>query len=377
MKVRIQIDTETFVRFWLVVIGFALAALLLYTARTALIIIAAAAFMALALNAPVTRLAKLMPGHSRVGGTALAFFIVVAFLTAVVFLVVPPIVQQTAKFISTVPGLIDGASEQWKGANNLIDHYNLRPQVDNVITSIKDNATSWAGRIGSNLVSGIGSIASVITSGLLVLVLSFLMLIEGPTWMKRIWGLYEDADKMRSHRAVTSKMYHVVSRYVTGQLTVSAIGATLSGIVVFILSFIFKEIPADLAFTTAAITFVLSLVPMFGATIAGVLIAGLLALNNLGAAIAFVVFFVIYQQIENNFVSPVIQSKSVELSALMVLVAVTIGLYMFGLAGGIISIPIAGCIKVLLEEYLAHAKRQREKSDKPMAKLVKRIQKEA
>ena len=72
MKVRIEIDTRTFVRFWLVMIGFALAALFIISAQQALVIIGMAFFLALALNRPVNALAKLFPGRSRVGGTALA-----------------------------------------------------------------------------------------------------------------------------------------------------------------------------------------------------------------------------------------------------------------------------------------------------------------
>jgi predicted PurR-regulated permease PerM len=171
-------------------------------------------------------------------------------------------------------------------------------------------------------------------------------------------------------------MYSVVTGYITGQLTVSAIGAALSGIVVFILS-LFFNVPANLALPTVAIAFTLSLIPMFGATIAGVLISLLLLFNDAGAGVIFIVYFILYQQIENNFISPTIQSKKVELSALAVLASVTIGLYVFGLAGGIISIPIAGCIKVLLEDYLVRAKENRKESDKPLTKLVKKIQGES
>jgi predicted PurR-regulated permease PerM len=106
-------------------------------------------------------------------------------------------------------------------------------------------------------------------------------------------------------------------------------------------------------------------------------VALLLAFNNLTAAVIYIVFFFIYQQVENNFVSPTIQAKKIELSALAVLVAVTIGLYMFGVAGGIIAIPIAGCVKVLLEEYLRHAKSNRVKSENPIHKLAKKLHSEA
>jgi predicted PurR-regulated permease PerM len=57
-----------------------------------------------------------------------------------------------------------------------------------------------------------------------------------------------------------------------------------------------------------------------------------------------------------------------------VLGAVTIGLDLFGLAGGIISIPIAGCLKVLLEDYLQRARKNRVRSEKPLVKLAKKLQ---
>jgi predicted PurR-regulated permease PerM len=376
MKVKIEIDTRTFVRFWLVVIGFAFAILAIYSARTALIIIGVAFFLALALNAPVSYLAKYLPGRSRVGGTAIAYVLVVALLGAFVVLVVPPIVQQTAKFVETVPTLVDTATTQWKGLGDVIAKYHLQPQVDSAVASIKNNSTGWAASAGQNVLSGLGSLLSLVVSGFLVLVLSFLMLVEGPMWLRRIWGVYNDQERMERHRRLTARMYSVVTGYITGQLTVSAIGAALSGIVVFILS-LFFNVPANLALPTVAIAFTLSLIPMFGATIAGVLISLLLLFNDAGAGVIFIVYFILYQQIENNFISPTIQSKKVELSALAVLASVTIGLYVFGLAGGIISIPIAGCIKVLLEDYLVRAKENRKESDKPLAKLVKKIQGES
>ncbi|MDB5187341.1 MAG: conserved rane protein of unknown function [Candidatus Saccharibacteria bacterium] len=372
MKVKIEIDTRTFVRFWLVVIGFAFAILAVYSARTALILISVAFFLALALNAPVSYLAKYLPGRSRVGGTAIAYVLVVALLGAFAFFVVPPITQQTVKFVETIPGLVDNATAQSQGFGAFVDKYNLQPQVDQAVNSIKDNATSWAARAGQNILTGLGSLLSLIVSTLLVLVLSFLMLIEGPMWLKRIWNVYNDHDRMERHKRLAGKMYNVVTGYVTGQLTVSGIGGFLSGLTVFILS-LFLNVPANLALPAAAIAFTLSLIPMFGATIAGVLISLLLLFNDVTAGVIFIIFFIVYQQIENNYVSPTIQSRKVELSALAVLASVTVGLYVFGIAGGIISIPIAGCIKVLLEEYLSRAKENRDNSEKPLAKLVKKI----
>lgn len=377
MKVRIEIDTQTFVRFWLVVIGFAFVILAVYSALAALTILGVALFLALALNGPVSKLASMLPGNSRVGGTAIAYIIVVALLGTFLFLVVPPIIQQSAKVAATVPAFIDSAQQQWHGLNELVTKYHLESQVEGALNSIKSNAAGWAANAGQNVISGLGSVFSLVASTFLVLVLSFLMLIEGPMWLKRIWNVYNDQERMENHKKLATRMYNVVTGYVTGQLAVSAIGASFAGLTVFILHFIFPNVPANLALPAVAIAFVLSLIPMFGATIGGVLITALLAFNDLTAAIVFAVYFVVYQQIENNFISPTIQSKTVELSALAILSAVTIGIYVFGIAGGIISIPIAGCIKVLLEDYLERAKKERQKSERPIHKLVKKLQNES
>lgn len=373
MKVRIEIDTKTFIRFILVVVGFALAALAIYSARTALLIIGISFFLALALSVPVGRLVKLLPGKNRAIATTLSYIVVVAVLGAVVFWVIPPIVQQTAKFIQTTPEIANSMTEQWQGLNDLVDKHNLRDQVDQTVESIKDSAAGWTANAGQAVISGIGSVFSFVTILILVLVITFLMIIEGPKWNERVWKLYTDHGKMERHRRVAEKMHDVVTQYVSGQVTVSAIGAVAAGLAVFIISFIFPDVSASLAMPTAAITFVLTLIPMFGATIAGIIVGLLLAFNNLPAAIVYVIFFIIYQQIENNLIAPVIQSKKIELSPLAVLVAVTIGVYMFGVIGGIIAIPIAGCVRVLIQEHLENAAEKRKESRRPLAKIVKKL----
>jgi predicted PurR-regulated permease PerM len=368
MKTKIDIDTRTFVRFWLVVFGIGLAAFLIYKAQTALIILGVSLFLALALNAPVSFVAKKLPGKSRVGATAISYVAVILILGAIITLVIPAIIQQSAKVVQTIPTVVDSATHSWEGFREFVEQYNLQEQLDTALKSIQESASSWAGNVGRNVLSGIGSVFSGLTALILVLVLTFLMLIEGPTWLQRIWGVYEDKVKMQKHRRVLGRIYGVVSGYVVGQLTVSTIGATAAGLFVFILSFIFPEVDPNLAMPTAAVTFVLSLIPMFGATIGGVLIAVLLALNSIPAALIYALYFVVYQQIENNLIAPHIQAKRIDLTALMILGAVTIGLYMFGVVGGIIAIPIAGTVRILIEEFLAS--RREDGVSKPKASLV-------
>lgn len=352
MNVRIEIDTKTFVRFWLVVIGFALAILAIYSARTALIIVCISIFLALALSPIVNKFTRVLSDKkSRILGTAIAYLAVVVALGAIIFLVVPPIVDQTAKFMQNVPNLIDSASKQSAALQNFIDRYDLQPQVDQAITAIKSSSLNFASDFGSNILSGVSSILSFITSVILVFVLTFLMLIEGPTWMNRLWSLYKNKTRMQHHRRVITDMYKTVTSYIIGQLTVSAIAGSVAGLFVFILS-LTTNIPISLAIPTAAIVFVLSLIPMFGAMLGACIITLILMLSNVTAALIFLLFFILYQQVEANFISPKIQSKRLNLSALVILIAVTVGVYLFGILGGIISVPIAGCVKIIIDDYL-------------------------
>lgn len=367
MKVHLDIDTKTFIRFWLVVAGLALTAYIISAAQTALIIIGSAFFLALGLNVPVSKIARKLPSGSRVLSTALAYIVVVVFLATVVFFVIPPIAEQTTKFLQTIPGLTNSFTGRYSGLAETIRQYNLQPHIDNVLAAIQSSAAGWAGNIGQNVVSGIGSVLSFVTAALLVLVLAFLMLIEAPVWKKRFLSLYTNEKRMKKHSQVLNKMYSVVTGYITGQLTVSAIGAFFSGLTVFVLSLVFHEIPSSLAIPTAVIHFILSLIPMFGATIAGVLISLLLLFNNVPGAIIYAIYFFIYQQIENNLIAPHIQSKKLNLSALAVLISVTIGIYMFGLIGGIIAIPIAGCVRVLVDEYAVEALQARKAANAEVA----------
>lgn len=360
-KVRIEIDTRTFVRFWLVVISFALIAFALYSARSALLIVGSSLFLAIALSPPVNRIAKILPSKSRVLSTAIAYLAVISFLGVIVFLVIPPMIDQTAKFIQNFPSLVDGAVNQSDGVSKFIEKYNLQPEVDKIFVSMKDSAARFATGVGPVLITSIGSVLSMITSFILILVLTFLMLVEGPTWLNRVWYVYKDSDRMEHHRKIIGQMYNMVTSYVTGQLSVSSIAGLVAGITVFILSIIFK-VPANLAIPSAAMIFISSLVPMFGAMIGAVFVSFILALNNITAAVIFIVFFILYQQLEANYISPGIQSKRINLSALAILVAVTVGIYTFGIIGGIISIPIAGCIKVLVDDHMIRTKKHTSSS---------------
>lgn len=378
MKVKIEIETQTFVRFILVVVGFVLILASINLAMGALITIGVALFLALALNPPVTALAKKLPGKSRVGATAIAYLIVVSLLGGLLFLIVPPIVEQTAKFADSVPSLVDKAASQKPIFDDFIQRYNLQSAVDDAFASIKDQAAQLSAQIGTQAVGIVTGAFGWLVNLVFVLVLGFFMLIEGPMWMRMIWDLYEDEDKLKLHKNSVEKMYRVVTGFVNGQISVAAIGGSFVFLTVFVMSFFpGLGVPANLALPLAVIVFILELIPMVGAPLATILGGLILLLNSTTAALLFVLIYIVYQQIENNLIAPHIQSKNVELSVLWILMALVIGTSVFGLIGGLISIPIAGCVRILLIDYLDYRKNQRKKKEpKGLAKLIKNAVKE-
>lgn len=346
-----DVPISTFVRFWLVMVGFLLSLAIIYWSLKALVIIFIAAFLAVALNTPVSRIAKRLPGKSRVGATALAYIMVVGVLLVFVFAVVPVIADQLVHFFKTLPSIIENIAQQSRWIDDLVDKYGLQQQYDEALKAAQDQAGATASAIGGSFLSSIGSIVEVFTSTLIVLVMTFLMLVEGPVWIKRLWGLYKNPQKRERHQKISRDIYKVINGYVNGQVLISGISAVCALVVILILSTLF-DMPTSLAVPIAFILFVSGLIPMFGATIGAIIAALLMGINDVGAALIFLVYYFIYQQVENNFISPTIQSKTVEISALTVLIALTIGLYLFGILGGLISIPIAGCIRVFVLDHL-------------------------
>lgn len=349
--VKLEIDTKTLVRFGLIALLFTGIVYSITHIWSALVIIIVAFLLALALNPPVSLIASRLKGGGRVGATALAFIAVVGVLGTALFLLVPPIFEQSAHFVKTVPSMIDKASRDMNWLDDFLVQYDLKDEINNGVTQLKGRISDLAANLGNFVVSGVSSFFSGVVTIAFTLVLSFLMLVEGPMWMRRFWSLYQDETKRKRHQTLASKMYRVVSGYVTGQIMVALIAASGTTIVMIILSQFF-EVPLNLAIAAGVAVFVTGLVPMVGATIGAIIVGLLIALNDITAALIFLIYFIIYQQIENNVISPTIQARTVEVSALTILVAILIGVSFFGLLGGLVAIPIAGCIRVLAIDYM-------------------------
>ena len=189
---------------------------------------------------------------------------------------------------------------------------------------------------------------------MLVLVLTLLILLEGPSMMDSLWNHLDDKKERSSSvavaRRIVGKMADVVSIYISRQMIVAILDGCATMAIVFILSLVLG-FSSSLAVPMGMITMIFYMIPMFGQFIGGTLVTLLLLSSNLFAGLIFAVIYILYAQVENNIIAPKIQGDALKLRPVVVLGAIVIGMYMFGLLGAIIAIPIAGCVRVLVEEY--------------------------
>jgi predicted PurR-regulated permease PerM len=97
---------------------------------------------------------------------------------------------------------------------------------------------------------------------------------------------------------------------------------------------------------------ILDLIPLAGATLAGILLAIIAFIHSVPAGIVVVVYFIVYQQIENHFLQPVIYGRTVQLSPLVVLISVLVGAELAGILGALAAIPVAGAMQVVVVDWL-------------------------
>ena len=335
-----------------VIIGFIAAGYLIIKASYGLMIIGAAIFFALAISPLVRKLASIFPSKSRNFSIALAYILVVGFIIAFVSIVFPTVINESIRFLGNLPSIINNATDGASFIDKIGNSIGVNNLQEQLMQAVSNFSESYGKDLGGILTNSSTSISNAFAVLILSLVLAFFILTEGPSLVDQFWSNFHPTDNIKRTKAVLHKLAQTVSQYVSSAVTVALINACATAIAVFVICLIFNISPG-FAFPFGLITGVFSLIPMFGSFIGGAIVALLLGFNSLGAGISFLIYTIVYLQIESNIISPKIQGKGMKLPALIILSAVTIGVYTFGLIGAIVSIPIAGCIKILIEEYAA------------------------
>lgn len=343
-KVTVNVTNRTIVRtiLWVVVT----IALYKFIGRIShgLTLIFASFFLAMALNPVVSWMSKRLRLKGRVRATAAAYITVIAVLALFLIMVVPPLVRQTRTFISNVPATVQDFQEQDSRLAQAAKKYDIDQKITE---SARDFASNYSD-FGSTVLNTGRRIAEVIASVLVVLVMTFMMLVEGPRWLSLFWGVMPPKNRER-YKSLATKMYKGVTGFVNGQVILAVVAGFFAFIALEIASRIFNVDINSAAL--AGIVAVFGLIPLFGNPLAATLVILASLISSVALGLTMLVYFVVYFFIENHTFQPYIQSRLNELTPLTVFVAAVLGVGFGGLLGAIIAIPAASAVKVLIEDY--------------------------
>jgi predicted PurR-regulated permease PerM len=305
-----------------------------------------AVFFTLALDPLVNLLMRrgIRPRGFAIGVTYL-LLLGVALLLGATF--VPTLVDEVNSFIEAVPQYVEDLTKGRGRLGFLETDYHV---VERVREAVTGTDLSRILGVSGTAVAVTKGVVTVIAATITIIVLTFFMLLEGPRWVERFYGLLPASSQPRWRR-IGRDVYATVGGFVAGALTIALIAGITSSLLLLALG-------VSYAIALGLVVFLLDLIPLAGATIASVLVATVAVLDR-GWAIGLVVliWFIVYQQIENHVFYPLIYSRTVALSPLTILIAVLIGASLAGVLGALAAIPIAGTIQVLLREWL-HARRE-------------------
>jgi predicted PurR-regulated permease PerM len=330
----------------LVVLGIILAAVVMIrivqAAQGVLIWVGVAVFLALALNPAVEwLLGRGVPRRGlAVGITFVAALLVIAALAATI---VPTVVDQVNDFVDAVPGYVEDLTAGRGRLGFLERDYHITERVRDALS--EGGASKVLGLSGTAVAVTKGVVTAVVAV-LTIAFLTFFMLLEGPKWVERLYSLLPE-EKQSRWRGIGDQIYRTVGGYVTGNLLISLIaGITSTGVLTIL------GVPYALAL--GLLVAILDLIPLAGATIAAVAVSTVAFLDSVQSGIIVLIFFIVYQQLENHVLQPIVYGRTVQLSPLAVLIAVLIGAELAGVVGALAAIPVAGTIQVILVDWLAH-----------------------
>jgi predicted PurR-regulated permease PerM len=329
----------------LLVIGLLIASAvvleIVWIARHVISWIFIALFLALALNPAVDRLQRRI--NRRGLATGAVYLAALGLIVGVALLFIPTLVNQVNDFAHKVPDYLDDLTKGRGRLGFLQDKYHL---VDKARKALKEGgASKLLGVSGTALAVAKGVVTAVVAT-VTIAFMTFFMLLEGPGWLERFYSLLRPDQRTRWER-VGHEIYRTVGGYVTGNLLISLIAGALTSLVLYL-----TGVPYALAL--GLIVAILDLIPLAGATIAAIIVGAVAFLHSITAGIIVVVFFIVYQQVENHLLQPVVYGRTVQLSPLVVLISVLIGAELAGVLGALAAIPVAGSLQVVFLDWLSH-----------------------
>jgi putative heme transporter len=272
--------------------------------------------------------------------SATVLIVGIAVLATLMTLVVSAVVGSLTQITQSVTAGVQAIRDWIAGPPfNLGDS-----QLNSLIQEITNRVQESVSTIATTVLAGVGSIASGLVTVVLTLILTFLFVKDGPRflpWVRAVAG--EGAGGHISE--VLARVWATVGSFIRQQAVVSLVDAVLIGTGLVVVG-------VPLALPLAVLTFLGGFIPIIGAFVAGA-VAVLVALVNNGftSAVIVLLIVVVVQQVEGNVLQPVLQSRGLGLHAAVVLLAITAGSTLFGIAGAFLAVPVTAAIGVVLRYF--------------------------
>jgi predicted PurR-regulated permease PerM len=337
----VNVRPRTLLTSAVVLLALGAVVLILWVARHALTWVLISLFLALALNPAVEALQR--RGLRRRGAAVATIYVVaLAVVVTATALLTPKIVAQVGDLADAAPGYVRDFTHGRGPLGSLERKYHVSDRVQDALGGKNGGISGGAGTALSVTRGIVTGIAGVVT----IIFMTLFMLLEGPAWTERFYGLLPAHSQPRWRR-VGHDIYRTVGGYVSGNLVISLVAGITTTLLLLALG-----VPYALAL--GLVVAILDLIPLAGATLAAIIVSLVAFVDSTTSGIVVLAFFIVYQQLENHFLQPLVYGRTVQLSPLAVLISVLIGAEVAGVLGALGAIPIAGSIQVLLRDWREH-----------------------
>jgi predicted PurR-regulated permease PerM len=337
-----DVTTRVVLRTVLVVVSVVLTLYVLYLLRKPLGWIVIAAFLAVAMSGPVNLLERWL---RRGFAIVIAYLGLLAIPILLAAILVPPIVNGVNDLAAKAPEYAAEAQDfvqKNKQLNKLEQDYGVISQLEAQAKKLPTKAGTAAGTLKD---VGLGVVNSIF-QGVTILILSIFMVANGRSWVSRLIAFHPPERAMRLERAA-DRIARAVGNYVGGAVA----QATIAGVTSFV---VMKILGIPFAGPLAVLVGIADLIPLVGATIAAVIVGIVTLFADFPIdTIIWVIWAIVYQQLENTVIQPQIQRRAVDLNPFVVLVSVLFGSTLFGVPGALLAIPAAASLQIAVTEWWA------------------------
>jgi predicted PurR-regulated permease PerM len=297
-------------------------------------------FLALGLD-PVVRFLQ-RRGLSRGWAIAVVFVVVIGVFAALVGLLLPPLASQATDLANNAPDYVQSLLRN-KQVRDLDQHYHVVTKLQERVRSQLSDGKAVTSLFGGVLGAGKAALSGAF-SAITVLVLTLYLTASLPT-VKEACYRAVPATRRDRVRTLSEEITRRVGGYVIGQVAVASTNALFTYILLRILGLPYPE-------ALAVVVGILGLVPMVGATLGAVVIVLVALFSSVTTAVVALVYYVVYQQVENYLIAPRIMRRTVAVPGAVTVVAALAGGALLGVVGALMAIPTAAGLLLIYQEVL-------------------------